>query len=126
VIAGPPMIVIEAVTAFVAPLTSVAPVVKENVPALVGVPVIAPETASSASPGGSIPSPGTVKYLKGGAPPATTSDCLYAAPASPGANLGETTGAGYTVIEKLRWITSAARKAPEKVASWIGKYEAAT
>jgi hypothetical protein len=73
--------------------------VKLNVPAVVGVPVIAPVDGFSVNPGGSEPL--VIENVYGGTPPVATSDELYATPTVPVA-VGQTsagTGAATTMLQ---------------------------
>jgi len=68
------------VLVIVAGALSVTRTVKLYVPAVVGVPVIAP-ALESASPGGRVPD--EIAHVYGGIPPLAASVCEYAAPADP-------------------------------------------
>ena len=62
------------VVSAVPPVESVTCAVKVNVPAAVGVPVIAPVPAANVRPPGSVPE--TIEYVYGAVPPPATSDEL--------------------------------------------------
>ena len=78
----------------VAPSVSVAVIVKLNVAALVGVPVMAPVVALRARPAGKLPA--VTANVDAPVPPVTVIDWLYAAP-----TVGAGSDAGFTVSGAL-------------------------
>ena len=95
------MTVIESGWVSVRAAVSVTLTVNEEVPPVVGVPVIAPVEVFSASPAGSEP-PGSIDQVVGNVPPVACKVALYETPTAPPGRLVVVivgAGGGATVIE---------------------------